>query len=185
MRKLFTGLLVLAVLAVVSPASAHLVTRPKDDSRAAIHASQIKNMKHARYVCVRGGRVHKRWACIAADWLEREARETRPILQDTGYLPPALAIKLGQQMAARVGIVGFEWSCLHDLWGRLESSWHVRADNPRSDAYGIPQALPGSKMGEGWQHSAYVQIKWGLGYVLGRYRSACNARSHRLIQGWY
>ena len=43
---------------------------------------------------------------------------------------------------------GFEQSpldCLDSLYAS-ESGWRVNADNPNSSAYGIPQALPGSKM---------------------------------------
>ncbi|MQA86286.1 MAG: hypothetical protein GEV03_17045 [Streptosporangiales bacterium] len=39
-----------------------------------------------------------------------------------------------------------EFTCLDELWGRRESGWNPRARNPRSTAYGIPQALPGWKM---------------------------------------
>ena len=42
---------------------------------------------------------------------------------------------------------------------------------PGSGAYGIPQALPGSKMasaGPDWQDNAETQIKWGLGYIASR-----------------
>jgi hypothetical protein len=105
--------------------------------------------------------------------------------RDTGYLPPKAAMALGRQMAAQRGWTGVQWHCLKRLWGPLESSWQVYADNPSSDAYGIPQALPGSKMGEGWQHSAFVQIRWGLGYIAGRYGSPCSAMSYRLANTYY
>lgn len=77
-----------------------------------------------------------------------------------------------------------QWPCLKALWGR-ESHWRVTADNPSSDAYGIPQALPGHKMGPGWQHDHRVQIRWGLGYVAGRYGTPCNANAIQSSQGWY
>lgn len=69
---------IVAVFLLPGSASAHLVTKPKNDSREAIHASQNENLAHARYVCNRGGGQHKRWACKAVVWLEREARETAP-----------------------------------------------------------------------------------------------------------
>src|SRR6478609_3840779 len=61
-----------------------------------------------------------------------------------------------------------QWTCLKKLWTR-ESGWRVKADNPSSSAYGIPQALPGKKMGKGWKSSARTQIKWGLKYIDSRY----------------
>ena len=57
----------------------------------------------------------------------------------------------------------------------------TRPSNSSSGAYGIPQALPGSKMaseGSDWQTNPATQIKWGLGYIEGRYGSPCKAWSH-------
>lgn len=76
-----------------------------------------------------------------------------------------------------------QFTCLVQLWQR-ESGWRVTASNP-SGAYGIPQALPGSKMGSGWQTDAKVQINWGLGYIAGRYSNPCGAWAHSNSTGWY
>ena len=84
---------------------------------------------------------------------------------------------LGQQMAAARGWSGEQWNCLEKLWTG-ESGWNEHADNPSSSAYGIPQALPGSKMaaaGADWQTNPATQITWGLDYVAGRYGSPCEA----------
>jgi hypothetical protein len=91
-------------------------------------------------------------------------------------------------MAAKKGWTGSQWQCLYLLFGRYESSWRWYADNPNSSAYGIPQALPGSKMTPGsndWVTHTWKQIRWGLGYVKGRYGSPCNALSFRKANGWY
>lgn len=77
-----------------------------------------------------------------------------------------------------------QWTCLHRLWAR-ESGWRVKADNPWSSAYGIPQALPGHKMGKGWRTSAKTQIRWGLRYIDGRYDTPCRANYTQLSRGWY
>ncbi|GLZ76367.1 hypothetical protein Afil01_11740 [Actinorhabdospora filicis] len=80
-----------------------------------------------------------------------------------------------------------QWSCLNTLWDH-ESGWNVHAENPSSGAYGIPQALPGSKMasaGGDWQNSAATQVKWGLGYIKGRYGSPCGAWGYWQSNGWY
>jgi len=85
---------------------------------------------------------------------------------------------------------GFEidqFPCLDKLWKR-ESGWNHRASNSSSGAYGIPQALPGSKMaseGSDWETNPATQIKWGLGYIEGRYNSPCGAWSHSENTGWY
>ena len=78
------------------------------------------------------------------------------------------------------------FSCLDDIWSR-ESGWSVTAENA-SGAYGIPQALPGDKMataGPDWQTNATTQIKWGLGYIQGRYGDPCSAWSFWQAHGWY
>jgi hypothetical protein len=79
-----------------------------------------------------------------------------------------------------------QFGCLVELWKR-ESGWRVNASNP-SGAYGIPQALPGSKMssaGPSWQTNATTQIKWGLGYIKSRYNDPCGAWSAWSAKGWY
>lgn len=80
-----------------------------------------------------------------------------------------------------------QWGCLLNIWNR-ESGWNYQAENPYSGAYGIPQALPGSKMasaGPDWQSDAATQIRWGLTYIQGTYGSPCAAWSHEEADGWY
>ena len=77
--------------------------------------------------------------------------------------------------------------CLDKLWTK-ESGWNHKAYNSSSGAYGIPQALPGSKMGSvasDWQTNPATQIKWGLGYIKGRYGTPCKAWEHSQNVGWY
>ena len=79
-----------------------------------------------------------------------------------------------------------QFSCLVSLWNR-ESGWNTHAANS-SGAYGIPQALPGSKMssaGPDWQNNATTQISWGLGYISARYSTPCGAWAHSQSSGWY
>ncbi|WP_067508429.1 lytic transglycosylase domain-containing protein [Actinoplanes sp. TFC3] len=80
-----------------------------------------------------------------------------------------------------------QFPCLNKLFNR-ESGWNPSASNPSSGAYGIPQALPGSKMASvasDWRTNAATQIKWGLNYIEGRYNSPCGAWSHSESTGWY
>ncbi len=82
--------------------------------------------------------------------------------------------------------VADEWDPLYDLW-EAESGWDVTAENA-SGAYGIPQALPGSKMasaGPDWQTDATTQIKWGLGYIQETYGTPQAAWDHEEEFGWY
>jgi hypothetical protein len=95
-----------------------------------------------------------------------------------------------QIAAAMLGSFGWssgEFGCLQSLWN-AESGWNLSASNPISGAYGIPQALPGSKMasaGADWQTNPATQIKWGLGYIKQVYGSPCAAWSHEQSTGWY
>jgi hypothetical protein len=80
-----------------------------------------------------------------------------------------------------------QFPCLDKLWKR-ESGWNYRAENRSSGAYGIPQALPGTKMakfGDDWRTNPATQIKWGLDYIEGRYDTPCGAWSHSQNTGWY
>lgn len=96
-----------------------------------------------------------------------------------------------QQIAlAMLGSFGWsssQFGCLVSLWGR-ESGWNMYASNPSSGAYGIPQALPGSKMasaGPDWATDPATQIRWGLGYIQQLYGSPCAAWEHSEAVGWY
>ncbi len=96
------------------------------------------------------------------------------------------------QQIAEAMLGSFAWSssqfsCLDLLWAH-ESGWSVSAYNPGSGAFGIPQALPGSRMasaGPDWQTDAATQIRWGLEYIKGTYGSPCGAWAHEEATGWY
>ncbi|MBO4257494.1 transglycosylase SLT domain-containing protein [Streptomyces griseorubiginosus] len=69
-----------------------------------------------------------------------------------------------------------------------ESGWNVTATNSSSGAYGLVQALPGSKMasaGSDWKTSAKTQIEWGLQYMNSRYGSPAGAWAFWQANGWY
>jgi hypothetical protein len=99
---------------------------------------------------------------------------------------PATAQGIAYKMLASFGFGTSQWGCLDNLW-QQESGWNVYAENP-SGAYGIPQALPGSKMasaGPDWQSNATTQINWGLGYIKDIYGTPCGAWDHEVAYGWY
>jgi hypothetical protein len=100
---------------------------------------------------------------------------------------PGTAEAIAQQLLPSFGFdAKTQYPCLYQMWMR-ESGWSVTAANA-SGAYGIPQALPGSKMataGPDWQTNATTQIKWGLGYIKGRYGTPCGAWSFWQANGWY
>jgi hypothetical protein len=99
---------------------------------------------------------------------------------------PGTAQSIGFNMLASFGFATSQWGCLDDLWNR-ESGWVYNAENA-SGAYGIPQALPGSKMasaGADWLTNPTTQIKWGLGYIKSIYATPCGAWDHEEADGWY
>ena len=107
----------------------------------------------------------------------------------TVYAPipsPGTAQHIAYQLLPSFGFSQSQFGCLNNIWTR-ESGWSVTAANA-SGAYGIPQALPGSKMataGPDWQTSATTQIKWGLGYIKERYGTPCEAWAFWEGHDWY
>jgi len=90
-------------------------------------------------------------------------------------------------MLGSYGWPSSQFGCLQQLWN-AESGWNPQASNPSSGAYGIPQALPGSKMasaGADWQTNPATQIRWGLGYIKSMYGSPCGAWAHEQSTGSY
>jgi hypothetical protein len=91
------------------------------------------------------------------------------------------------QSMARQMVPGDQWTCFSNIVDH-ESDWNYRAVNPSSGAYGLFQALPGSKMasaGADWQTNPATQIKWGLNYMNERYGSPCGAWSFWQANHWY
>lgn len=92
--------------------------------------------------------------------------------------------------ASAIGAYGWgsdQMSCLIRLWNQ-ESGWRLDAYNTSSGAYGIPQALPATKMasaGPDWQTNAATQINWGLDYISRAYGSPCGAWAHEVSHNWY
>lgn len=91
------------------------------------------------------------------------------------------------EMCSAYGWSQTDFDCLVRLWNR-ESGWNPNAYNASSGAFGIPQALPGSKMasaGSDYQTNYKTQINWGLGYISSRYGNPQNAWYHSQTTGWY
>ncbi|MGO1545211.1 MAG: transglycosylase SLT domain-containing protein [Gulosibacter sp.] len=102
----------------------------------------------------------------------------------SGESPQAIA----QQMLNDRGMGG-QWGCFEAIIGQ-ESGWDPYATNPSSGAYGIPQALPGSRMsthGSDWRTNPATQIAWAIDYMNDRYGSPCGAYDFKFTQGngWY
>jgi Transglycosylase SLT domain len=142
----------------------------------ALMARQAMSERYAQAVrAARHGAARR-----AAEEAARQAAARRQAVSGT---PQQIAIA----MLPGYGWSASEFSCLNSLWEQ-ESGWNAYAANPSSGAYGIPQALPGSKMataGPDWQSNPATQIKWGLGYIQSTYGSPCGAWAHESAAGWY
>ena len=97
-------------------------------------------------------------------------------------------VALGQRLASAYGWgSGAEWTCLDELWTR-ESGWQMVWNTAGSGAYGIPQALPASKMasaGADYMTDPATEIRWGLGYISATYGTPCGAWAHEEADSWY
>ncbi|MHA6758978.1 aggregation-promoting factor C-terminal-like domain-containing protein [Streptacidiphilus sp. PAMC 29251] len=114
-------------------------------------------------------------ARAAADQQAASRSETRSTLSGS---PQAIAAQIvpADQLASFSEIISHE------------SGWDVHATNASSGAYGLAQALPGSKMasaGSDWQDSAATQIRWALGYMNDRYGSPNAAWQFWQANNWY
>jgi hypothetical protein len=100
---------------------------------------------------------------------------------------PGSAQSIAYNMMASFGFSPTTFfGCLKDIWNQ-ESGWRYDAENA-SGAFGIPQALPGSKMasaGADWQTNPATQIKWGLGYIKAIYGDPCKAWAFEEANGYY
>lgn len=118
---------------------------------------------------------------------DRVVRVGTMVVPDVPGVKPGSAKAIAKEMLSGRGWGDDQFKCLVALWDR-ESGWRVDAHNRSSGAYGIPQALPGSKMasaGADWRTNPKTQITWGLGYISGRYGDPCGAWSHFLRKNWY
>ncbi|MEU9355101.1 transglycosylase SLT domain-containing protein [Streptomyces griseoloalbus] len=132
----------------------------------------------------------------AAEKAEREAKEraeakaaaSREAARDASEIAVQSSYSVADvQAIARQLVPADQFQCFSNIVDH-ESSWNYRADNPTSDAYGLVQALPGSKMasaGADWMTNPATQIKWGLGYMNDRYGSPCGAWNFWQANNWY
>ncbi|HQY34477.1 MAG TPA: ubiquitin-like domain-containing protein [Actinotalea sp.] len=121
------------------------------------------------------------------DQVVRVGTKVAPAVPSAPPVEPGTSRAIGLEMVLARGWSADEFACLDALWTR-ESGWRVNAANTSSGAYGIPQALPGSKMasaGADWQTNPATQIAWGLGYITSRYGTPCGAWSSFQAKNWY
>jgi hypothetical protein len=119
---------------------------------------------------------------------EEKAKKEREAKAASGVFPVQSSYTAAQvQAIARQIVPGGQFQCFSNIVDH-ESTWNYLAVNPASGAYGLVQALPGSKMssaGADWQTNPATQIKWGLNYMNVRYGSPCDAWAYWQAHGNY
>jgi hypothetical protein len=145
----------------------------------------------------------------AAKWLAREDAATLRAVEVATAAATAAGIRSAQAAAASAGGFGVagpgggapaanaalarrmfpsvDWPSWNYVAMR-ESGWNQFARNPSSGAYGIPQALPPSKMGPAAnppQSNPAAQISWMVSYMNSRYGGSPGAAAHERAFNWY
>jgi transglycosylase-like protein with SLT domain len=125
----------------------------------------------------------------AAKKAAEEKAALKRALKNRGYEPGVTDPKeiARQILKNKYGYGSSQFSCFNNIIMR-ESMWDIHATNPSSGAYGIPQALPASKMASvasDWRTNPATQIIWGIEYMKDRYGSPCAAWGFKSSHGWY
>jgi hypothetical protein len=152
-------------------------------------AKRAKSLgKQTKAIAAEHAKIKAEIAAAAKKAAEEKAARARA-LANRGYEPGVTDPKeiARQILKNKFGYGSSQFDCFNNIIMR-ESMWKVNATNPSSGAYGIPQALPGSKMaseGSDWRTNPATQIIWGIKYMKDRYGSPCAAWSFKSSHGWY
>jgi len=154
-----------------------------DAELARIAAAQAEA---ARVAAEAAAQVEAEAALQAAAHKAARAATRGPAGSAAPTVPSSTPVGEVKEYAASL-VAADQFGCLDALFQR-ESGWNHTAKNKSSSAYGIPQALPGSKMasaGADWQTNPLTQVRWGVSYINARYGSPCGAWAHSESHGWY
>ncbi|MFI1398359.1 transglycosylase SLT domain-containing protein [Streptomyces sp. NPDC020681] len=166
------------------------LTQQAEAQAAAADAAAQKSAEEAARI--QAAKTAKAKQEAAEEKAEREAeakeRASRDAVRDASSFSAQSSYTVAEVKAiARQMVPADQFQCFSNIVDH-ESSWNYRAQNPSSGAYGLVQALPGSKMesaGADWQTNPATQIKWGLNYMNSRYDSPCGAWSFWQANHWY
>ncbi|MFF3953257.1 transglycosylase SLT domain-containing protein [Streptomyces sp. NPDC001890] len=170
------------------------LTQQADAQASAADAAAKKSVEEAARI--QAAKDAKSKKAAAEDRLEQERKEKKEAAERASRSSVRSASAFATQSSytvaevqamARQMVPGDQFQCFSNIVNH-ESTWNYRASNPSSGAYGLVQALPGSKMasaGADWQTNPATQIKWGLNYMDSRYGSPCGAWSFWQANHWY
>ncbi|MEU0130086.1 MULTISPECIES: transglycosylase SLT domain-containing protein [unclassified Streptomyces] len=173
------------------------LTQQADAQASAADAAARKSAEETARIQAAKDAKSKKQAAEDKVKAEREAKEkkddaeraSRSSVRDATSFSAKGSYSVAEvQAMARQMMPADQFQCFSNIVDR-ESGWNYQASNPSSGAYGIMQALPGSKMasaGADWQTNPATQIKWGLSYMNSdRYGSPCAAWSFWQANHWY
>lgn len=172
------------------------LTQQADAQAIQADASAKKDAEEAARKAAAETAVAKKEAAEKAAKAAKEAKERAAEAKeaaasrskDISDFPVAGSYSIAQlQAMARQIVPSGQFQCFSNIVDH-ESDWNYKAVNPSSGAYGMFQALPGSKMssvGADWRTNPATQIKWGLNYMNDRYGSPCEAWSFWQANNWY
>jgi hypothetical protein len=168
---------------------AQAASRDAERAQLAVARHAAKRAKSLGQQNISIAAERKRIKTEAAERKAEERAARKRALANRGYQPGVTDPReiARQIMKNKFGYDDDDYSCFNNIIIR-ESRWQIDATNPSSGAYGIPQALPGSKMasaGSDWRTNPATQIIWSLGYMKDRYGSPCAAWSFKRSHGWY
>jgi hypothetical protein len=154
-------------------------------------ATRAANVRTAAYQTRVSAEQAAAAAALAAAEAQRQAEADRAARDAERASALANAQKdpkgVAKVLVSDMGWDDSQYQCVVKLWTK-ESNWTYTATNRSSGAYGIPQSLPGSKMGTvaaDWRTNPVTQITWGLQYIKGVYGTPCGAWSHSQSHNWY
>jgi hypothetical protein len=144
--------------------------------------------KQAHAIAVQQAAMKKKAEAVRKKKIAAEKKRKARIAK-LGYEPGTTSPKsiAKQILKNKYGYGSDQFSCFDNIIMR-ESMWDINATNASSGAYGIPQALPGSKMAtiaSDWRTNPATQITWGIEYMKDRYGSPCGAWGFKSSHGWY
>ncbi|MFE6103475.1 transglycosylase SLT domain-containing protein [Streptomyces laurentii] len=170
----------------VQAAAADSVARKSAEEAARVQAAKSAEAKKA--AADKAEEDKKKAEKAEKERKDAEARASRSSLRDATSFAAQSSYSVAQvQAIARQMVPADQFQCFSNIVNH-ESTWNYRAVNASSGAYGLVQALPGSKMvsaGADWQTNPATQIKWGLSYMNVKYGSPCGAWQFWTANRWY
>ncbi|MGW5395488.1 aggregation-promoting factor C-terminal-like domain-containing protein [Streptomyces sp. NPDC003952] len=162
-----------------------------DAKRSAEEAARIQAAQDAKSKKAEAQKAEDQKAAEEKAKKEREEQEqvaSRSASRDGSSFAPQASYTVAQVKAiAQQMVPAGQFQCFSKIINQ-ESTWNYQAVNKSSGAYGLVQALPGSKMasaGADWRTNPATQIEWGLNYMNSRYGSPCAAWNFHIANGWY